>query len=87
MVEVQKTLDKWFGQIQKKANDTIPHFVAFFFFVMTIGAFIGIVVAQHYPGQAMLAILLPALAGAVAYYNRAFATAIFVLMILLIFVL
>ncbi|MFA6269273.1 MAG: hypothetical protein WCW13_04245 [archaeon] len=87
MVEIQKTLDKWFGQLQKKASDTIPHFVAFFFFAITIGAFIGLVVSQNYPGQSMLAILLPALAGAVAYYNRAFATGIFVLLILLIFVL
>jgi hypothetical protein len=87
MVEIQKTIDGWFSKIQKKAADTLPHFVAFFFFIMAIGAFIGIVVSQNYPGQAMLAVLLPALAGALAYYNRAFATAVFLLMILFIFIL
>ncbi|HPM86032.1 MAG: hypothetical protein PHY04_00395 [Candidatus ainarchaeum sp.] len=87
MVEVQKTLDSWFGKIQKAASDTIPHFVAFLFFILAIGAFIGIIVAQNYPNQAMLAVLLPALAGALAYYNRAFATAVFLIMMIIIFIL
>lgn len=85
MVEIQKTLDSWFGKIQKTASDTIPHFVAFLFFMLAIGAFIGIMIAQNYPNQAMLAVLLPALAGALAYYNRAFATAVFLLIIIIVF--
>ena len=85
MVEIQKTIDAWFGKIQKSASDTIPHFVSFLFFMIAIGAFIGIIVTQNYPGQAMLAVIFTALAGALAYYNRAFATAIFVLMLLIIF--
>lgn len=87
MVEIQKTLDGWFGKIQKKASDTLPHFVAFLFFIMAIGAFIGVLVTTHYPNQAMLSVLLPALAGALAYYNRAFATAVFVLMLIVVFIL
>ncbi len=87
MVEIQKTLDGYFTKLQKKAADTLPHFVAFMFFIVAIGAFIGVAVAQNYPGQAMLAILLPALAGALAYYNRAFATAVFLIMILFVFIL
>ena len=87
MVEIQKTLDAYFTKLQKKAVDTLPHFVAFLFFILAIGAFIGIAVTQHYPNQAMLAIILPALAGALAYYNRAFATAVFLLMVLFVFIL
>jgi len=87
MVEIQKTLDGYFAKIQKKAADTLPHFVAFLFFILAIGAFIGVAVSQSYPNQAMLAIILPALAGALAYYNRAFATAVFVLMIIFVFLL
>jgi hypothetical protein len=54
---------------------------------LAIGAFIGIAVTQHYPNQAMLAIILPALAGALAYYNRAFATFVFVIMLIFVFIL
>jgi len=87
MVEIQKTLDAYFTKLQKKAADTMAHFVAFSFFVLAIGAFIGIAVTQHYPNQAMLAIILPALAGALAYYNRAFATFVFLIMLIFIFIL
>ena len=87
MVEIQKTLDAYFTKLQKKAVDTLPHFVAFLFFILAIGAFIGMAVMQNYPNQAMLAIILPALAGALAYYNRAFATAVFLLMLLIVFIL
>ena len=87
MVEVQKTLDVWYGKVQKEVSGKISHFVAVLFFIMAIGAFLGIMVMQHYPGQALMAVLLPALAGAVAYYNRAFATGIFVLLILIVFIL
>ncbi|MFA6064719.1 MAG: hypothetical protein WCW44_03195 [archaeon] len=87
MVEVQKTLDVWFTKVQKEVSVKISYFVAFFFFIIAFGAFLGIMIMQHYPGQAMMAVLLPALAGAIAYYNRAFATGIFALLILIVFVL
>jgi len=87
MIEIQKTLDVWFGKLQKEVNTKIPHFVAFFFFIIALGAFLGIVIVQRYPGQAMMAVLLPALAGAIAYYNRAFAAGIFAFLILIIFIL
>ena len=86
MVEVQKTIDSWFVKIQKSVGTGIGHFVAFFFFSITIGAFIGIMVMQNYPGQAMLAIIMPALAGALAYYNRTFAVVVFIFMLLLVFI-
>lgn len=87
MVEVQKTLDGWFTKLQKEAGAKIQNFVAFFFFMIAIGSLIGILVMQRYPNQAMAAVLLPALAGAVAYYNRAFAAAVFALLIIMIFIL
>jgi len=85
--EVQKILDGGFSQIQDAVGDTIGHFVAFFFFILAIGAFIGIIVIQKYPDQALMAVILPALAGALAFYNRAFATAIFAILIFGIFLL
>jgi hypothetical protein len=55
--------------------------------MIAIGAFIGMLVVQHYPGQALLAVIFPALAGAIAYYNRVYATAIFALLMVVIFIL
>jgi len=85
MVDIQKALDTWFGKLQKEVATKVPNFAAFFYFMISIGALIGIMVMQHYPGQALMAVLIPALAGAIAYYNRAYATAIFLLIIVIIF--
>ena len=87
MGDTEKTIDSLFGKIQKEANSKIANFVAFFFFMIAIGAFIGMMVVQHYPGQALLAVIFPALAGAIAYYNRVYATAIFGLLMIVIFIL
>ena len=86
MADIQKTLDSWFGKLQKESTTKTPHFAAFLFFMIAIGAFLGIMIMQNYPGQALMAVLIPALAGAVAYYNRAYATAIFLLLVIIIFI-
>lgn len=86
MVEFGKTADKWFGKIQADIGKKIENFVAFFFFMIAAGILIGVVIVQHYPQQAMLAVLFPAAAGIFAYYNRAFAVAVFVIMLILIFI-
>ncbi len=85
-MEIQKTLDGWFTKIQKEVASKIGNFVAFFFFLIAIGAWIGISVAHNYPNESLLAVMLPAVAGLLAYYNRAFATAVFIIVILMIFV-
>ena len=85
MVEIQKTVDGWFAKLQKEVTPKPGHFAAFFFFVLAIGSWIGLVVMQLYPNQAMLAVIFPALAGAISYYNRALAAGLFVLMLILIF--
>jgi hypothetical protein len=87
MVEIQKTVDGWFTKIQTDIGKKIGAFVAFFFFLLAIGIFIGIIAMQHYPEQAMLAVLFPAIAGIIAYYNRAFAIIIFIIMLIFIFIL
>jgi hypothetical protein len=86
MVEIEKTVDSWFGKIQKMIGTGVSQFVAFFFFSLALGALIGIMLIQHYPDQALLGVIVPALAGAIAYYNRSFATAIFIILILMIFI-
>lgn len=87
MADIQKTIDGWFGKLQKEAGTKTPNFAAFFFFAIAIGAFVGIMIMQQYPSQALMAVLLPALSGAIAYYNRAYAVGIFLLLIAVIFLL
>lgn len=85
MVEFGKTADKWFGKIQADVTKKIGSFAAFLFILMAIGAWVGITLAKHYPEHAWLAILVPAVAGLFAYLNRAFATAIFAIMLIIVF--
>ena len=80
-----KKTDNWFNKLQKDITSKIGHFVAFFFLIIAAGIWAGIIVAQHYPEQAMLAVLLAAVAGLIAYFNRTFATIIFIIMILFVF--
>ena len=87
MVEIQKTVDKWFTKIQVDIGKKIGAFVAFFLFLLAIGIFIGINAARNFPEQAMLAVIIPAMAGIIAYYNRAFAVVILIIMLIFIFVL
>ncbi|MEI7961759.1 MAG: hypothetical protein WCI04_05480 [archaeon] len=86
MVEVQKSVDKWFAKIQADIGKKIGAFVAFLLFLLAIGIFIGINAAQHFPRQAMLAVIIPAVAGVIAYYNRTFAVVLFVIMLIFIFI-
>jgi len=94
MVEIQKTIDKWlgqktvdewFGKVQKEVASKIGNFVAFMFFLIALGAWIGMSVAHNYPHESILAILIPAAAGIIAYYNRTFATAVFVIILAMVF--
>jgi len=87
MVEIEKTADKWFGKLETDVTKKISAFVAFFFILIAIGIWAGITVARIYPQHAMIAVLLTAAAGLVAYFSRAFAIAIFVIMLILVFIL
>ena len=77
--------DNIFGKIVDYIQGGIATFVAFLFLLITIGAIYGALVVTHSGGiQGIAPILLitPALLGFVAYYNRDFAVAIFILLIL-----
>ena len=86
MVQVQKTVDGWFTKIQNKITEKIGSFVAVQFLLIALGAWLGISVARIWPDQVILAVIVPAFVGLVAYYNRAFATAMFVIMLVAIFI-
>lgn len=85
MVKVQKTVDDWIGKLQKGLTGKIEHFVATLFFLIAIGALFALTLIHYWPHLAFLAIIVPAVVGAFAYINRAFAIAVFVIFILFIF--
>jgi len=82
MGNTSKTVDNWFEKIQKYVTGKIGSFAAFLFFLYAAGALTAIIVISKYPQQVGLVVLIPAVAGAIAYYNRAFATIAFFILIL-----
>jgi len=85
MADIEKTIDTWFGKLQKKVTGTISSFVAFFFFMIALGSFMTVFIITQWPQHAFWVVVGPAIAGIIAYYNRTFATAVFVLLIFLMF--
>ena len=85
MVEINKKIDSWYKKIQDYLTKKIGTFVAFMFFLYAIGALTTILVMTKYPQHIYLIVIIPAIAGVISYYNRAFATATFFLIMLLIF--
>jgi hypothetical protein len=83
----ENKLDKWYTKIQEYLTKKIGTFVAFLFFLYAIGALTSIIIMTKYPQQAYLVVLIPAIAGIIAYYNRTFATIMFFLLIITIFIL
>jgi hypothetical protein len=82
MGETSKRVDGWFESIQKYVTGKIGSFVAFLFLLYSAGALTALFVMTRYPNHAYLVVIIPALAGAIAYYNRAFATGAFFILIL-----
>ncbi len=85
MVEITKKVDGLFEKVQKYVTVKIGAFVAFVFLVFAAGAYAAIFVATRWPNSEWLIIAGPALAGIIAYYNRGFASVVFVVLVLAIF--
>ncbi len=82
MGDMEKTADKWFGKLQKRVTGTISSFVAYFFFMIALGSFITVIVINQWPQHTFWIVIAPLAAGVLAYYNRAFATAMFLLILI-----
>ncbi|NMA44875.1 MAG: hypothetical protein GX950_03640 [Candidatus Diapherotrites archaeon] len=87
MSELDKKIDGIYSKIQKKVTGSIAEFVAFFFFVITLGSLVTIYIITQFPQHAFWVVLTPALAGIISYYNRTFATIIFLGILLLLILL
>lgn len=77
-----ETADNWYDRIATYVSEQISTFVAFLFILFTIGAAYGVFFAAKFPHLVVPAILAPAFIGLVAYYNRVFATIMFVLFLI-----
>lgn len=76
-------LDKLFNDLLNYITKNISIFVAFLFTLISIGAVIGYFIGIRREDEWL--IIAPAIVGLIAYYNRGFALALFVLLLILIF--
>ena len=76
------TVDSWFRKIFDKIGEQISHFVAFLFIVFALGAFYGTLIVARSPDYSHYLLIAPLLPALLAYYDRTFATIIFVGLIL-----
>ncbi|MEK6959404.1 MAG: hypothetical protein AABW59_05165 [archaeon] len=87
MGNTEKKVDVWFTKLQKYAAAKISHFVAFTFILVALGALMALIVASKWPNSAILTVIGPFAAALLAYYNRAFALGVMILMLALFFIL
>jgi type IV secretory pathway VirB2 component (pilin) len=80
-------VDNWFTKIQNYVTGVIGAFVAFLFLIFAAGAALTMFVMEQWPEKAFLVVLIPAAAGILAYYNRTYATIVFIGLIALVFIL
>jgi len=77
--------DNLFNKIIDYVQGGIATFVAFLFLLITIGAIFGALVVSHagtIGGIVPFILIAPAALGVLAYYNRDFAVAIFIILVL-----
>jgi len=79
-------IDSWYEKIMGYITNRISSFVAFLFFLFAIGAVFGICVAMRWPHLASWIVIIPAVIGLIAYYNRTFATVMFFLLLVFVFI-
>ncbi|MCR4335699.1 MAG: hypothetical protein NUV57_04130 [archaeon] len=79
------TWDNFFEKIEDYIGNSVERFVAFIFFIVTIGSVMGYFVGTR--GESELLLVIMPIAGLLAYNNRAFAIAGFVLFLILIILL
>lgn len=85
MGNTTEKIDNIYQKIQNYLTKKIGSFVAFLFVLYASGALTAIFVMNRFPQHAYLVVLIPAIAGIIAYYNRAFATFAFFILIILTF--
>lgn len=77
--------DPWLEKLSAYITASISSFVAFLFFVLTVGMIFGFIAVKRFPDISTWLILLPAILGLFAYYNRDFALFFFFLFLIAMF--
>src|SRR3989338_2108204 len=80
-------IEGWINRLIGYVTSQIRTFVAFLFFVFTLGAILGILIMYKAPQYAGLLVLAPAVMGLLAYYNTVVAIVLFILFGLMISIL
>ncbi|MDO8427721.1 MAG: hypothetical protein Q7S92_00740 [Candidatus Diapherotrites archaeon] len=80
-------IEGWVSKLITYVTSQIRTFVAFLFFVFTLGAVLGILIMYKAPQYAGLLVLAPAIMGLLAYYNTTIAVVLFILFGLMISIL
>ncbi len=83
--EKKPIMDKLFTDLLNYITKSISTFVAFLFILITFGAIIGYMVGVRREDEWL--VITPAIIGMIAYYNRAFAVAIFLIVLVFVFLL
>lgn len=73
--------DDWVNKLLGFVSKQISIFVAFLFFIFTLGAVYGWFLISIGTQYVEYLIILPAVMGIIAYYNRIFAIAVFVIVL------
>ncbi|MCR4368856.1 MAG: hypothetical protein NUV67_03040 [archaeon] len=81
------TTDSFFSRLEGYISGGISRFVAFLFFLVTIGAFYGYFLSKRDTDASQYLLLAPAVIGLLAYYDRAFALIIFALLVVFVIIL
>ncbi|MFH1224506.1 MAG: hypothetical protein V1676_01755 [Candidatus Diapherotrites archaeon] len=79
-------VDGWVEKVLEYVTKQISSFVAFLFLLFSAGAVYGSVITARQHELGVWLLIAPAVLGLMAYYSRAFALAVFALLILLIIV-
>jgi hypothetical protein len=81
-LNIEKQIDTWLQTLEKKVTVKLTSFVAFLFVLIALTAFITTIVISRSPQFSYVVIGAPILAAILAYYNKAFAVAIFAFLVL-----
>ncbi len=78
-------IDKAFDKFSSYLSDRISAFVAFLFLLITIGAFYGYLIVPRFPELSFYLLIAPIALALIAYYNRTFASILFVGLLFFVF--
>lgn len=81
------TVDRAFDKLLGYLSHQISSFVSFLFLLIALGGFYGYFIIARYEHLAVYLLIAPLALALIAYYNRTFATIIFVMLLFFVFLL